>query len=403
MPTPAEVEFQANMQDGGNQFPARTLRNIGMAGVGAFGLLAAIRGLKGLGDVWSGSHAPPPTLPTRQQFLTVPVPRREKRAGPYQQLAAGCAAIQKNAASWAPGPGEWTAAKVLDTLGLIKNQAGSNWSANKELFMNHAAKTVQDMPWALPTAVAAIGGGAYLGHTLTDSALNAAKSHETDTELEESKRQYEQALRPKAAAAHPLGDLYDHIEKTAGAPEDPMRAGYLLATALLEPTIEKAAYNIGPLNPLLGMYLTAAGATGLGSGIAAYNWARGHDEQKLVADALKQRRERMFAQGPASLYAVPQEVDPNEPELHPPEPGHFSTEGLRARLQKVLPHKALPHKAAAVGGSADATLSRFKAQRQQLAQQTAAFLGVEPKPDKSKPAEPQPQPLPSVVAPPPAR
>ncbi len=360
-------DFAAKMQMPGNVFRADTAKQIGMLGLGSAGLFAALRGVRGLADTWHNTHGAPPMLPTRRQFISVPVPRQkdpqQKRAsGPFAAAAAAMLAVKH-----ADGPmdaGTTLAGRALDAVGGLKAPDGANWGALKDTWWNHGARSVTQMPWATWAAPLAIAGGGYLGHKAVDTALGAAKNRETDSELAEARKGYERALMPKHA----------------DAPPDPLDVAY---------DRMKAANALGPLNGALGGYALAATLLAGGAGVSAYNWHKSHSEGKTMDEALRQRRERMFAQGPAPIVAMPQEYD--DPELSPPTPARFSVADLRGKLQHALP------KAANVAQAADGALQRFEQNKQRLAQQTAAMLGALPDDKSAKPAAPAPPQLPSVA------
>ncbi len=361
-----ETEFQARMAMPGNQFNATTLRNIAGLGLGAFGLAAALRGLKGTRDIAADAVAPAPTAPLRRrQAIVVPVRAADDEDGPYKAAADACRELTKSAHGW----GVETAGRALDAVGLLKDQGGQNWGPGKDTLMNYGAKSVGQIPAAVWAAPLAIGGGAYLGHKLTDSLLSASKTKEDDSELSTAKRDYEQALAQTAGhkMAEEGGDAIDRL-------------------------YEKRANMLGPLNGPLGGYLLAASLLAGGAGTASYNWARGRSEDKAVGDALKQRREQMFAGGPPPIYVVPQPVASRKPPAQPSLP-----EEPRKKRQLALP---APVKTANTAEAASNAIARLDSQREQLTQRTMSMLGIKPdEPKADKPQEvPAAPPLPSVTA-----
>lgn len=341
--------LQAKMQMPGNQNTVRLARGVGALSLGAFGIMAALRGAHGLADVYRGSHSPPPRLPMRRNVVTVDVPSREKDAGgPCVDAARAFARIKR-----AAGPADvGLVPKVVDFFGGLKAPGGQNWGVGNDTLWNYAGRGIADKPALFAANALGVIGGGYAGYKLTDMALDKSKDVEQDSELDAAKKRYEAALMPKSAADDRLGRVYDLL-------------------------MEKGANMLGPLNLPAGAYMLAATLMAGGGAVAGYNWQQDHDGNKQVQDAMRLRRERLFAGGPPPLYAVPREVG--------------------GRKRHALPAP----KTANAGQAADGMIGRFERQKQELAARTAAMFGMgrDAKPAGSaKPAAPAPPQLPSVAS-----
>ncbi len=341
---------------------------------------ATIAGVSGLKDLWTGTQSPPPKLPLRQQFITVPVRSREKEAGPLTK-AAHAFLMLKQANPPAITPGEYAAGSVLEPF-LPKPGEDPGWS---DTFMNFDADSLSKIPWWVMGAPLALAGGAYLGHKATSSVLGKSKDNETNSELNQAKKRYEQALIPKTAnekqgaVVTMLDALYDKLEKQAS---DPLTAGYSAADEIL-----KSANNYGYGNTALGAAGLASLLIAAGSGVGAYNWSRGGDEDNSIDEALRQRREKLYAAGPPPIVAIPVPADKMQKKKIFPRAGLL---GLRDQFQsKDAGAESTP-------AVASAMLGKFEAQQNELAKKTAIMLGAkEPQQEKAlPPAAPQ---LPSVL------
>lgn len=331
----------------GNRFHAESAKQLLGLILGAAGVGAAARGAQGLGDLMSESSTPEPKLPLRRQVVTIPVPERKK--GPYLKLAEQMLAIEKKADGPAPAPTTLTPppdgltrtmGKVLNYFGGLKAPDETNWGVKPEALWNYSAQNLAEIPAMMWAGIPAIAGAGYLGYKGVDKLLQPAKRMETDSDLERAKREYEAALAGKQASTQPLDRL---AEKRA-----------------LHPLIAQI---------LSGYGLAALGAGGLGA-MAGYNWQRGTAPDKTLEDALRQRRERMFASGPPPIIAIP------------------------------VPAEQHQHKAANTAVAADTVLKNFEQKRVQQAQQTAQMLGLnQDKKPAAAPAKPVPPQLPSVVTP----
>ena len=370
----------AKLEVPSNQFTVDIAKNIGYLGLAALGLGAGVRGARGLADTAADVADPPPLLSLRRQFVSVPVPRRREKERAPRALQKAAEEIQKlGDSSFMDNPAGW----VMDKANMLPRPDRAGWSALSDTFVNPDSTHVWQKPWVPAAAVATGLGGVYLGHTLADKAIGAAKDNALDSELKRSKTKYEALLRNKVAEDSPLDRAYEACEKRG---EVTSAAGYALADRLLAGH-EKQAKNWGVLSGALGAYGLAAGLTGLASGIAAYKWSREGSQTKAVEEALKQRRAQMFAKGPAPLVLTPEEYDP---EVSPPTPPHTSEADLKQRYHAAL------HKRSNLGTTAAATLARFQQQKAQAAANTAALYGV--KPEKPKDSEPPPPSPPASVA-----
>lgn len=372
--------FADKMRMAGNVNTALIARRIAGLGMGSLGVGAAIAGVGGLMHLATRSFAPPPTLPSRRQRIVVAVPEKTA-AGPYAAAAAAFGAV-KAAQPRVPALSELpvgteTVARGLDTLGMLKDPNGANWSLPWDSIMNYGGRALADKPWAIPAATAAIVGGGYLGHKLTSMAVDKARNVEGDSELSTAKQRYESALMPKSAADATLLRVFDRILPDTLAPGDAVKFGYALADALLG-SEKRAMTGLGPINTLMGAYLAAAGTIGVGSGVAAYNWAKSNSPDSQIEDALRARREQLFAAGPSPIMLVPQPQSQSQRPRPRPYP----------QLAKV----------GHAGTAASEMLNRMETKKQQMAQQVAAMFSTDKGKATTKPqATPTPVALPSVL------
>lgn len=147
------------------------------------------------------------------------------------------------------------------------------------------AKTPMGIPWAVPAAVTAGAGGLYGGWKGIDWILNKQRKQDLDSQLEQSKRDYEQALSEPAAGV-----------KSGAAAE------LAMALTQLAEEVEKRADLWNTAGAATGIYATAAGAAALGSGLLAYQYGRKRQRMALMNKAYKQLQRKRFAAQPPALF-----------------------------------------------------------------------------------------------------
>lgn len=168
----------------------------------------------------------------------------------------------------AAGFGEWLA----DTI------AGRN------------ATSVAGVPWAMPATAAATIGGGYGGWKALDAILDARRKATLQSDLDQAKQEYEQALMPKTAGDNELGQtldqLYDEMEKTA------------------KPGMLGEWTGVG-----LGTYGLAALITALAGGAAGYSFGKQRQMKTLLDSAQAKRRRARFEASPEPIQVRPSPVN----------------------------------------------------------------------------------------------
>lgn len=340
-----------------NAMQAETMRKILHAALFAGAVGAGGRTAQGLGNFLGRNLGGPPKTPLRQSTIPIPVPVDPDRK-PAPPRRPKFAALDPPA-SFAEKPLGWAAQHMANAVGTMKAPGEAMSSAGK-LLTGWGAKSPKDMPWAYPAGAAAVGAGLYGGYKLTDWLLDKARRNEVDSELEQARREYQEAMMgqygQKAASPDPVDELYD--------------------------VAEKRAFLGGVVGPAVGLGLLGMGTVGLGSGVAAYNWGRKQSKSKALEEAIRRRQEALFAQAPRPIMALPVPHDAGGPAAMP---GEEDEEEFA--------------KAGQLAQAADQVLQRFQQQKQQAAQTWQVMLNGPPKGgDKQpKPQEPQAPQLPTLA------
>jgi hypothetical protein len=335
----------------GNVAQAEAMRKILHAALFAGALGVGGRTLQGVGDFFGRNLGDPPKVPLRQSTIPVPVPidlnsrprSRTKRA----DVLAPPAEFHKE-------PLTWTAQHLANRLGTMR-APGTPESTTHRLLSGWGAQSPADMPWVYPAGAAAVGAGLYGGYKLTDWLLDKTRKREIDSELEQARKEYQEAMLGQYAG-----------QKTAAV--DP-----------IDQLFEKQAI----LGKALGLGLLGMGAVGLASGLGSYSWARKHSRSKALEEAIRRRQEALFAQAPRPIMAIPVPQQVGQPFVMPGE--EDAEEGLP--------------KAAALAQAADSVLQRFQRQKQEAAQHWQMLINGPPKGGEraAKPQEPLPPQLPTLA------
>lgn len=136
--------------------------------------------------------------------------------------------------------------------------------------MGDQAATANDIPWRIPVTLGALTAGGLGGWHLMDTALDATRRAEKESEVAEAERRYMEALQgasKRAGAEDPLDKLYNQLEKQGG------------------------------LGTLAGLYLATALGTGALSGYTTYNYTRENSKDKLLEKARKLRQAQLMQRG----------------------------------------------------------------------------------------------------------
>jgi hypothetical protein len=296
-PAPGTLDYNMQMPENQLQVGAfnDVLRTLALAG----GAGIAARGLQGIGDLLGGPGEPPrPPIP--QRLVPVPVPRKKdpEEAGvklannPLQPvLDAGARSLQSLRSS-AP-IGSWIGENVLNAVGGI-NPAGENRSGLNDLVFNQSATDPSHIPWYTPATIAAGVGGLAGGYKLTDYLLDGSRHNEQESELEHSKKRYQDALLGRTKSAAEGGGADDPLDRLCNALE------------------KRGLWN--PLGTALGTLGGIGLLSAIGSGALAYDYTRKGTAEAAIGEALKERERQIYKQAPTSLLAVPHEVDPDAEE-----------------------------------------------------------------------------------------
>jgi hypothetical protein len=347
MGTPSLEALLGDPQVGpGNQLQAEAMRKILNAALFAGAVGVGARTLRGAGNFLGRNFGAGPHVPAQQSMVPIPVPVQLGPQRRRSKYAAATADPLKEPLTWA--------SQHL-SRGLMK-VPGRPSSAVGDLFSGWDASAPVDKPWAWPVGALAIGGGLYGGYKLTDWLLDKARRREVDSELETARKNYQQAMmgqyEQKSAAVDPVDALYDL------------------------PDGEKRAL----VGSLLGAALLGMGALAGGSGIAAYNWGRGHSRTKTLEEAIRRRQEALFAQAPRPIIALP---IPHEVGTAPVVPGDDEDDE--------------DEKSASLTAAADQALRRLRNQKAQAARQWQIMINGPPKEERVSREQPQQPQLPTLA------
>lgn len=246
MPAPAPVapSFQAQHASLMRQQAMDAIKRLGltMAGVGI-----GWRGLEGLVNLGRRNLKPRPQSLLQEHYVEVPAPRREKRSS---------------------GEESW--------LGQAWQGFTQPFSDAWQGSVSHPAR----IPWFPPAAAGVGAAGLYGGYKLTDKLLDQRRQADLDQELEESRREYELALRGGSKLAEELDRLCDEMEKRSSDWLSPDLAG-----------------------PTAGTALTLLGTLGLGSGLLAYDMAKGRRPADVLQEAKRRQARARLRRMPLPIYA----------------------------------------------------------------------------------------------------
>lgn len=267
----------------------------------ALGIGAGVRGLMGVSPlVARHSDEAGRKLPSRTSVLHVTAP--EHLVPPTRKRIKQAADPVPAPAAPLPAPSTptpplgWNAARSIAAgLGMLnpagKNRGWSGWVAGDNASRLSHIPASAALPVGLPLAM--LGG-----YGMTDWILDRTRKKELDSEVDNAKKDYEQAL-------YDLG-TEDETVKTSGEqalPElDALARTYVEKTATA-PAQEKTA--IWDTAGLLGAgMLTGGAATALLTGKATYDFLRSRDESKVLNEAFRRRQQQLFSQAPFPAMAV---------------------------------------------------------------------------------------------------
>ena len=277
---------------------------LAMAALGAM-----LRGATGLRDMFTAQTLPTPSLLGKMQ--TVPLPRLHRPGTAEQEKDQPKLAAEKTAEPppsapppATPGAGfdittipNWIAKRLIYEP-FLQTKPGQVRSPANALAVGDGAHNTMGVPLAWAAFPAALAGG-YAGFKGMDAFLDKRRKQQKQTEIEQVKQQYMDALRGKYASTAELGDDFDaaadvELEKIANldAPAPPAA----LERALPIPRLDHFAGQYAGFN------LAAALAAAMAGGYLGYNHANKNSRRKLMEEALR-RRAASQNDPPQPIYA----------------------------------------------------------------------------------------------------
>jgi hypothetical protein len=180
-------------------------------------------------------------------------------------------------------------------------------------------------PWFMTAAIGAPMLGLAAGYRGVDNLMDSVTKRQRQSELDSAKEDYRKALLqqfysekagsaddPACELGRDLTELYGRY-KEAGETRDLLRWMGNTAGTGIRNTVGAIGEGLGlptpqTLSEAAGAVTGAYAPVGLGiaglSGYLAYNWARGRQPDKRLADAIKARARARLASRPAEIYAI---------------------------------------------------------------------------------------------------
>ena len=244
--------------DAGKAMGNKALADALKAGLLAAGVGAAIRGGQGLYNLARRNAAQRPGGITRGRTIDVPVDEEEE--------------------------------KVADVLGAVADFTEPAWGPIVEALKGNVSRSAYH-PLAIPATIGAAGLGGYGGYKLTDLIMNQRRRAELKSELERSKREYEEAI----SGGHKISSVLDE---------------------LFDAWWEKAALTSNDVaGVLIGGGITGAGLLALGSGVLAYDMTKKKNPAEVLRKAKQRRRRALQRRSPPPIFARPSRSVPTEDEM----------------------------------------------------------------------------------------
>lgn len=237
----------------------------------ATGVGAGLRGLQGLASqLGRNMESPASTVPAP---MAVDVPIRTPAGKPKRRRK------QADPQDWSYAITE-PAKKVLD---WGTKAVGSGLKATSDVLGGSQAETPAGLPPHLPRVIGGGIAGGAVGYKLTDWLLDQRRRKAVEEDVDDAKREYEEALYGKGAAA--VDGLFEDLEK--------------------------AALGLGDLpGAATGAYLTYALASPLIMGNIAYENAKKMRRKSLIDSAQKARMRMRYETSPAPVFATPSQRGP---------------------------------------------------------------------------------------------
>lgn len=162
-----------------------------------------------------------------------------------------------------------------------------------------AHSSTMTLPWYGAAATGAGALGLYGGWKGVDAVFSAQKEHEKQRQLEDAKRDFEQALVSTYPSPRPAGSLPMTDGEKLGAALD----------ALYDAVCQKRAWDWNDIpGGLASGYGAYALATGAPAAMWAYNKTESGSRRNVLNKAMKLRDRRNYLSRPPEVYAVPRAV-----------------------------------------------------------------------------------------------
>ncbi len=313
-----DEELRAKLLDSQNQHKVLAysmIPRLALLGLSAGAAWRALRGARGLVE---RSAAPEPKLPIREAIVPLMIPASRKPEprptdASVQRRAQPFKAAGAEPASWLKDPITALTQRVGDAAGMLhdpKNPAGRGLAG---MLWGDSATSKSDMPLLWPLGGAALGLGLYGGYRGMGAALDRARQHERDSELDAARRRYEEEIaaalpaktaeaavpRLSAATAAKLDEIYDRIE--ASGAEKTAMLGALLGAMMLGGGLSATAAGLGTYN-----FMTKADE--------GRQFLNGPLERAALEKALRRRQQALFAGDAVPIVLVPR-MAPQRPAL----------------------------------------------------------------------------------------
>lgn len=245
------------------------VRNLLLTGLGVG---AAARGTMGLASMLSRNTSDPSPPRAGPVITPTPVPADMVEDEELNQHKLACAAMS-----------------------LLEKKA------EEPGFLSQMAGLSTQVPWVMPAAMLAAGGGLYGGWKAVDKLLDARRRAAQEAEYEEAKREFETAIMDqygKQGADSELRRALDGLFEKASRFNDMVKSAFW-------PEVGNVALN---------SYGTYAGLTGLAAALWAYNQARQSNQSDVLRAAQSKRLAKRYAQRPPAIVAIPQPMRREEEE-----------------------------------------------------------------------------------------
>jgi len=270
--TPAEAKQIENPAAKTNQEALAQLLQLGLTGVG---IGAGTRGLLGLRDLVSRPAYAPANIGPKPAVVEVNVPSPEEDERKRKKLA-----------EVRPFEGDLSSVPKID-VNSVRGSGLWNWLKG----LTHT--DITSKPFYYPAAIGTGIGSLYAGYKGVDTILNARHKADREKELEDAKREFQNALV----------EQYKADGAKSASPNLEREWDILVKQATPEPGTWAETLN-NAAGKVTGGYLALAALLAAGSGIGAYQYTKSQAPENRIAKAIKQRERLRWASKPPEIYAV---------------------------------------------------------------------------------------------------